>query len=142
MRTDIKVSELMQTELKTASPSQTLFEVKQIFDHHIFHHLPVLEEGKLVGILSVSDFKKILLGTELAYGNSKDQQDKLLNKITVAKAMTRNLITISPDAAVGKAAEIFNQDSFHAIPVVSQDKLVGILSNLDLLNHFMKYDPR
>jgi len=142
MQLNTLVRDIMSTQLKTVSPNQTLLEVKEIFDHHLFRHLPVVENQKLAGIISKTDFEKILLGTKLAYNNSEVKQKNILSRITVEKAMTRNPFTVPADTPLEDVSEIFSKDTFHAIPVVDHEELVGIVTSMDLLNHFMEYDPR
>lgn len=136
------VNEKMTTELVTVSPDQLLNEVQEIFDHHIFHHLPVVENNKLTGIISRTDFRNILLGTRLAYGDNVEEINKILSRVTVKDAMSRNPFTVPPTCTMGEISEIFYKEEFHAVPVVAENELVGIITNKDVLNFFMEYDPR
>ena len=132
----------MSSQLKTVSTNQTLSTVKEVFDHHIFRHLPVMEGSKLVGIISQTDFEKILLGTKLAYENSQIEQQGILSRITVEQAMTRNPFTVPSSTPLEEVFEIFTKDVFHAVLVVDEGRLVGIVTSVDVLHHLMDYDPR
>ncbi|MGI9545396.1 MAG: CBS domain-containing protein [Cyclobacteriaceae bacterium] len=142
MQSNLMVSDVMTSQLKTVSINQTLSAVKEIFEHHIFRHLPVMDGAKLVGIISHTDFEKILLGTKLAYEDSQFNQQSILSRITAEQAMTRNPFTVPPDTPLEEVSEIFSKDVFHAIPIVDHGELVGIVTNHDLLKHLLDYDPR
>jgi len=56
------ISSIMSTDLKTISPEDDLMKVKELFDNNDFHHIPVIEEDQIVGILSKSDYLYFLRG--------------------------------------------------------------------------------
>lgn len=120
------VSSIMSTKLVTVEPTDTLAKVKQIFSAKRIHHLPVVVGSKLVGIITTAD---------LLYLNRPfDDYDN----IRVEEVMTRRIATLEPDEKVGAAAEIFLENLFHAVPVVKDDALVGIVTTFDVLKYEFK----
>lgn len=108
-----------------------LSEVKAIFDQNRIHHLPVVdEEGNLIGLLTTYDMWKLNLHFD-EYAN-----------IPVSEVMNKKVVRISADDKIGTAAELFLDKRFHALPVVDNDKLVGIVTSFDVLRYeFVKeYD--
>lgn len=110
----------MSTELVTIMASTPLAQAKALFDEHAIHHLPVVTPtGELAGMLSHSDFLKVLgqTATELSAGD----------------LMTTHLAKLEPTDDVRTAASVFALNRFHALPVVEENKLVGIITTLDLI---------
>lgn len=131
------VSEVMTKEIHTISPEASLEDVKNIFENNIFRHLPVMSEEKLVGIISQTDFDKIMEGAQLA---KKDEREisELLKETSVEKVMTKHPFTVPPDTPVEEVMEIFYQNHFHAIPVLDYSKLVGIVSHHDVFYYILE----
>lgn len=122
----------MTKNLKTIPPTQKLDKVKKLFKANTFRHLPVVESKKLIGIISHTDFRKIMLGIDLAFENDTRKKDEILSKIEVREAMTPHPYTVEPTTTVRRVMDIFKQELFHAIPVVEDGKLVGIVSQHDV----------
>lgn len=132
-----KLSEIMTTELVTVKSNDTFNVVDDIFKHNGFHHLPVIDEaGKLVGILSKSDY--LTLCNSFSYLNtqfSEKQNQRLFSSILVKEIMQKNIAKLKPDDTAVIAAGFFKENLFHAIPVVdNEDGLLGLVTTFDLLN--------
>ena len=106
--------------------------VKEIFDHAKFHHLLVVEEGKLFGVISDRDLLKAIsphIGT-----NRYTQRDLETLAQPVHRIVTRKPLTLTPDACVDEAVAIFNTRSISCIPIVDRDNVaVGIVSWRDVM---------
>ena len=115
-----KVSTLMTTELVTVTIHSPVTVALGLLSKHNIHHLPVLDpERKLVGMLSHADFLKL--------------PDRGAGLHTVREIMTPNIVKLDPMDTVRTAANLFTLNKFHALPVVEEGKLVGILTTLDLI---------
>ncbi len=115
-----KVSELMATELVTISEHTPLHEAKELFEKHAIHHLPVVSpSGDLLGILSHSDFLK-LVGRESG-------------QLSAGDMMVTKLAKLSADDNIRTVANVFSLNKFHALPVVDGNKLIGIITTHDLI---------
>jgi acetoin utilization protein AcuB len=115
-----KISTLMATDLVVVMSSTSLADAKALFDKHNIHHLPVVTpEGQIEGMLSTSDFYRLA--------------DQDANPSTVGEIMTRGLAKLESYETVRTAANVFALNRFHALPVVENDKLVGMLTTLDLI---------
>ena len=120
------VSSIMSTKLITLSPEDTLDKVSQTFREKRIHHLPVVDNGNLVGLITTYDlFKMGKASSEYA-------------SIKVKEVMTTKLARLEPTAKVGTAAEIFLENLFHALPIVEGEKLVGIVTTFDILRYEFK----
>jgi CBS domain-containing protein len=96
-----------------------------------FRHLPVVEEGRLVGMLTQRDLFHAALSTALNFGEKA--QKEFLKTVVVKDVMTDEVLTIDPGADVKEAARRMIEHKIGCLPVVENGKLVGIVSETDLL---------
>jgi acetoin utilization protein AcuB len=101
------------------------------------HHLPVLADDKVVGIVSKSDYLSILHGFSLFSNKGKEKYNRaLLESCLVQDVMTRNIATVKATDTLDYAMGFFRENLFHALPVVNEEKhLVGIITTYDLLSY-------
>lgn len=133
-----KISEVMTRDVLFVRPDDTMEKVDELFRTHNIHHLPVLDEnGKVVGIVSKTDYFKIIHGFTLFRNEKMESYNKaILRSLLVKEVMTKQVAKLHPDDTVMVAAGFFKENLFHAIPVVDSDgKLVGIVTTYDLLNY-------
>ncbi|MEY3053350.1 MAG: hypothetical protein RLY31_3135 [Bacteroidota bacterium] len=117
----------MTKEIVTVRITDDLQHVRSVFNKHSFHHLPVLTtEGRLAGIIALSDYDKVryLLSTGFA---------GVSHGLTAKDIMTSYPMHLEPDDTVGLAADIFLANRFHALPVLDDQLLVGLVTTHDLL---------
>ena len=130
------VREIMTKDLITVRDDQLVTDVAHIFDIEEIHHLPVVDtEMNLLGIISKSDFFKISHGINLFRNRAHQNQNQALYKsLLTSEIMTRKIAFLHPDDPVSLAVGIFRENLFHALPVVEGQKLVGIVTPLDIMN--------
>jgi CBS domain-containing protein len=101
-----------------------------------FHHLPVVDGRRLVGMLSTSDLLR--LSAELGVGDST-AMETLDRAYRLEDIMQKSVITVSHRATVGDAARLLSAGGFHAVPVVdAQEHLVGVITTTDLIAHMLE----
>lgn len=125
----------MTTKLVTVSPEAKAREIKKLFEQHDFHHLPVVDRGEnLVGIISKEDFFKLsyILSLRTSGPTWSEQEYKTLR---AKDFMTSYPLSLDPDDTIGLAADIFLANKFHALPIVEDGQLVGLVTTHDLLRH-------
>lgn len=125
------VKEIMSTNLITVDKDATLEKVKEIFADNKIHHIPVVKNAELIGIISKSDFLFFRRG--FGYGE-KIIETIRLKRHFVHEIMTTGIAKLEEDDKVNVALEIFKENLFHAIPVVSNGKLRGIVTTYDIIN--------
>lgn len=127
------VKKIMSKKVVTVEMDDTLLTVKHIFENVSFHHLLVLEAGKLFGVLSDRDMFKALsprLGSLFETSDDKACLNKKVHQI-----MTRNPIILNSEASIYDAVKLFNRHRISCIPIVDENKKpVGIISWRDILN--------
>ena len=122
------VGRRMTKDPKTVSPEDTLAKAAGIMRELRINHLPVVEGGKLVGILTDTDLRNVSLsGDPHAEGTMPPDR-------RVREVMKTEVWSLTPEDAVEDALLIIRRKRFGALPVLSGDRLVGIITKLDLLN--------
>jgi acetoin utilization protein AcuB len=126
------VAELMTQEVQTVRMDTTLREIRSVFQQRSFHHLVVTEDDVPVGVISDRDVLKNL-SPFLGHRMMERAQDKRTLDKRVHQIMSRQLVTIRPDATAEQAVEQMSLHGVSCLPVVdARDKLVGILTWKDL----------
>ena len=126
------VAEVMTKNVVCISPDQNLLDVKHIYEKKDFHHhIPVVDNDKLVGIVSLVDFMYNISGA----GISDDNEVYTTRK--VKDIMSPNPFTVSSDTPVKEVATILSKGRYRAIPIMENEKIVGIVSTADVIKHFL-----
>lgn len=132
------VSDVMTTKLVTVIPTDPLTKVKEIFDNYNIHHIPVVRHRELVGMISKTDFYKLIHGMRLRVtGNEETETQAILESHTAEQLMTKGVVRVNQNDKLGVAAELFLTNYFHAVPIVDDDnQLVGLVTTYDIIKHF------
>ena len=120
----MKVRNWMITDLITVSPKDTVEFAIQIMQQHSIRHLPVVEDNRLVGLVTESSLRPYLSPEKL--------------KLPLREVMIINPITIDPEASIDEAARLIYKYKIGGLPVISQGKLVGIITITDILEAFIE----
>jgi acetoin utilization protein AcuB len=141
----MRVEELMTTKVFVVEQDDYVDRVFFLIHYESIRHLPVVEKGKVVGIVSDRDLYKALgpksnsRAIAEATGTNTTELHVVANK--VRHIMRRGVITVSRDTSASEAAAIMADNRIGALPVVDKDnKLVGILSSTDILRVFSKIE--
>jgi acetoin utilization protein AcuB len=136
----MKVKDLMTMKVITVSPADKVDRVFFYFNFEKIRHLPVVENNRLVGIVSDRDLKKVLgsLKTIRPVESKHHEMTVTIRSRTVQTIMRRGVITTSPNADASEAAAIMAKKKIGALPVVRKEKLVGIITATDILKAFVR----
>ena len=127
----ITVSDHMSDEVVTIQRSTTLLEAHNLMGTKRIRSLPVVEEGKIIGLVTRTDLMSIY-PSRPAIQNSQDTSYNVLAQ-PVEKVMVPEIITIAPDAELPEAARIMLEKKIHCLPVVDENcKMLGIITESDL----------
>jgi acetoin utilization protein AcuB len=126
------VRDVMQTKLVTVSPETTLPQATRLAAERRIRHLPVVEGGELLGIVSDRDLKQAMASP--ATSLEAHELSYLLSRLAVAEIMTKTVITIGPLSPVEEAARLMLQEKISALPVTDGGQLVGIVTETDVLD--------
>lgn len=138
----MRVAELMTSKVFTVEPHDLIDRVFFLIHYEKIRHLPVVEKGKLVGIVSDRDLYKALgpKSNSNVLETGKDNTQLHVVSQKVMHIMHRGVFTISPDSMASDAAAMMVEHRIGALPVVENGKLVGILSATDILRVFAKLE--
>jgi len=126
------VNEIMTTKVITIEMDATLGQIQKIFEKHKFHHLLIVEDGELIGIISDRDVLKEI--SPHVNTISEDSRARQTLKKKAHQIMSRKLITVESDTLVDDAASIMFKKNISCLPVVSPSgNIDGILSWKDIL---------
>lgn len=120
----------------TVAADASLPEAMEIMAAKGVRHLPVMDAGRVVGVLSHSDIAAA--GPSRATTFSAGEINYLLEKLKVAKVMTPDPITISPDALLEEAAVLMRDNKIEMLPVVADGRLVGVITESAILDAFIE----
>jgi acetoin utilization protein AcuB len=131
------VESIMTRKVVTVEMDDTLQTVKEIFDRLLIHHLLVVEEGRLFGVLSDRDLLKAL-SPNLGTSTESFKDRATLNK-RVHQIMSREPISLAPQASVLDAVRTFNAHRISCLPIVDVDgRPVGVVSWRDILRSLIE----
>lgn len=134
----LSVCDIMSRQLVTVRMDDRLSHVKQLFLEHHFHHLLVVDQAKLVGVISDRDLFKAT-SPNIGTLSETDRDLASLNK-RAHQIMSRNPITATTDMPIETAAKLLIEKNISCLPVVSAgNKLAGILSWKDILRSLLPF---
>lgn len=129
------VKDFMSTEVITISPEDSLASAFALMKENRIRRLPVVDQGKLVGIVAYSDLLKASPSEATAL--SIWEINYVLSKLKIKDIMKKNVITVSPADTIEKAALLMRKNAIGALPVVEGDSLVGIITESDIFDAFI-----
>ena len=130
----MRARDLMTATLVTVAPETTVVEARALMTRARIRHLLVVENRRLVGVITDRDIRLNLPSP--ATSLSVWELNYLIARVTVAELMTKSVIVIEPDRDVRDAARIMLEHKIGALPVLDGDRLVGILTETDLVRAF------
>ena len=137
---EVPIQDVMTKDVITVNANAAVSEVAEIFKAHDFHHILVVNEtGVLQGVISRTDMDQTKSGATLFNNPLKEEHDEVIFASMLAfEIMTPNVLTLKPSDSIRRAYEIFQANKFRALPVINAGKIAGIITPLDLLDHFFK----
>jgi len=120
----------------TITPKTSLPEAMRLVRHRGIRHLPVVEDDRLVGIVSDRDLKQAMASPATALESHELRY--LLDAVTVDEIMTRAVVTVGRMFPIEEAARLMVTEKISALPVTERGKLIGIVTETDVLELFVK----
>ena len=130
------VKEIMSKNPVIIGPATKLRAVNKLMKVNKIRHLPVIKNGKLIGIVTEKDIRYAMIPEKIP--GKKVPKGWNLDHLKVNDIMTKNALTISQESQVEDAARLIYGHKIGALPVMKNDKLVGIISVMDLLGVFIE----
>jgi CBS domain-containing membrane protein len=132
MPSEMSVTDLMTTDVVTLIEDETLAHAQRCMARGRIRHLPVVRDGRLVGLITHRDL--LAASFSIFAEVEASEQRRVFDTVRVVEAMHRDVVTVSPDLPVSKAARILLENKYGCLPVVDDDQqLQGIVTEADFL---------
>ena len=127
------VTEIMMSSPVTLKPEDTLDLANDLISLGRIRHIPVVEDGRLVGLLSDRDL--IGAATAQILGLKQKSKSALLKTILIKDVMKKKVITVTSETKIGAAARLMADKKIGCVPVMDDDTLVGFDTTTDILRY-------
>lgn len=126
----------MTRSVYTVNLKDDLHQVIELINHHKIRHVPVVDAGEIVGMISKTDVNRLTFSS--LFDGQDDADEAVLQMLTIEQVMTHKPRTIAAGMTIREVAEVFAEEEFHALPVVDEHKaLIGIVTTTDLINYLL-----
>jgi acetoin utilization protein AcuB len=132
----MKASEWMTSDPKTVSDDDPVRAAVMLFVENRIRHLPVVRGDSLVGIISDRDLKQAM--PSIVAGATPEEYQNFMEETSIEQTMTADPITCAPDTDLVEVVREFCQHKVGAIPVVEGERLVGIVTQTDMMHAFLE----
>ena len=137
MKKRMPVSTIMTKDLITVNNSDDLTTAEILFKRHNIRHIPVVKGKEIIGMLSYTDLLRISYA-DAVYDDELDVDTMVYNMFTIEQVMAKNLVQVSSQTTIKEVAEMLSENEFHALPIVDDGELVGIVTTTDLINYLLE----
>lgn len=131
----MKVRDVMTVNPLTMSPEESLMEALQVMRLRHIRRIPIVADGLLVGLLTEGDLKRAEPST---LSHTQEEFTEVMESTPVNRIMIKNLVTASPETPLADAARTLWKSKYGALPVLEDGKLVGILTDNDLIGALVR----
>ncbi|CAM1351497.1 CBS domain-containing protein [Tenacibaculum insulae] len=136
MKKRTPVSAIMSKNVITLSSSDDLMLAEKLFKKEKIRHIPVVSGSEIKGMLSYTDLLRISFADAVDIDET-NVDTVVYNMFTIDQVMAKNLVTVTSSSTIKEVAEILAKKEFHALPVVDNNELVGIVTTTDLINYLI-----
>jgi len=130
------ISHIMTSHVFTVKETDQLVDVLHIFRKNKIRHLPVLKGNVVSGIISSTDVNRLTFGS--LFENQEGADEAVLEMLSIPQVMTAKPRMVDPNDLIRDVAEIFANEEFHALPVVEDGVLKGIVTTTDVIRYMLE----
>lgn len=130
---NVRISEIMTNQVHFVTPQDDLLGARRIMDEYEIHHLPVMEAGKLIGVISSYDIARVEYLSEFV--GEKLNDHSIFKSLSIPEVMAKDVYFLSSASSISEAVHVFAQANFHCLPIIDNDVLVGIVTTKDLFRY-------
>lgn len=127
------VSKIMTKKLVTLTLIDDLYKTEKLFKEH---HIPIVDDKHIIGMLSYSDLERISFLDSYDFNEIK-VDNAIYSMLGIGQLMAKNPIKINSNVTIKSVVEILSKNEFHALPLVKNEILVGIVTTNDILNYLL-----
>lgn len=137
MKKNVPVSTIMTSNVIKLNITDDLTKAETLFKKHHIRHIPVVNGNHIVGMLSYTDLLRISF-VDAVFDDEEIVDATVYNMFSIDQVMAKNIIKVSPDTTIKEVAVLLSQQEFHALPVVLDELLVGIVTTTDLIKYLIE----
>jgi CBS domain-containing protein len=130
------VSHIMTSHVFTVQETDPLENVLNIIRKNKIRHLPVMKGNSISGIISSTDVNRLTFGS--LFENQEGADEAVLEMLSIPQVMTARPRSVEPGDSIKDVAEIFAKEEFHALPVVENGELKGIVTTTDVISYMLE----
>ncbi len=134
-----RVRDVMRRKVVTISASERLSTVEDIMTLGHVRHMPVVQAGRLLGVVSERDLLRASLSTLAGHGD--DERRAFLHVVEIAQVMSSPAVVIGPEASIEQAALMMAEKKIGCLPVVEDEGLIGMVTETDVLRFVAGVGP-
>jgi len=135
MKQRVPISEIMTKNLVTANVSDSLTHINTLLKENNIGHLPIVSGRTLVGIISKTDMLRLSFAD--IYEDQANVDETVFQMLRTEQVMVHNPLTVDVHDTVREVADMMSKVEFHALPVLEEGKVVGIISSTDLIKYLL-----
>ncbi len=133
MNLNLPVSILMTKNVECVTPDQKIIDLKHIYEKQKFHHhVPVVENNELVGMVSLIDFMRAV------HNASLDDNEAVYHITHVRDIMSTHPVSVSEETSIKVVADMLAKGEFNSVVITENKRVIGIVTTADILRHFLK----
>ncbi len=136
MKAHTPISEIMTKKVITLNHRDNLETAEILFKRNNIRHIPVVKDRKIIGMLSYTDLLRISFADAVDEYES-DVDTIVYNMFTIEQVMAKNVVSVAPSNTIKEVAQLLASKEFHALPVIEDRKLVGIVTTTDLIKYLI-----
>mgnify|MGYP001077657819 CR=1 FL=1 len=137
MKKRTPVSSIMTKNVVTLNTKDTLEIAEKLFKENNIRHIPVVSGSHIIGMLSYTDLLRISFA-DAVFDDEQEVDTTVYNMFSIEQVMAKNLVSVNSDTTIKEVAEILSKKEFHALPVVDEGELMGIVTTTDLINYLLE----
>lgn len=137
MKKRVPVSQIMTKNVVTLTTMDDLVTAEETFKKNRIRHIPIVSGDTILGILSYTDLMRISFADAIDE-DEHDVDTMVYNMFSIEQVMVKDVVSVPPTATIKEVAQFLSLKEFHALPVVDEGKLVGIVTTTDLIRYLLE----
>jgi len=125
----------MTKTVLTVKEEDQLRDAVSLINKNNIRHLPVVKGGKVSGIISSTDVNRLTFSG--LFNNQEGADEAVLDMLSITQVMTHHPVSVNSDTLIKQVAELFVDNGFHAMPVINDGKLEGIVTTTDVIKYLL-----
>ena len=130
------ISHIMTKNVATVQVSDDLHDVIDLVKKNHIRHVPVLEGHDVVGIISSTDINRLTFSS--LFENQEGADEAILEMLGISQVMTQKPRTVEATLSIKEVAEILASEEYHALPVIENGQLAGIVTTTDVIKYLLE----